>query len=355
MEQVKEAKEVKMVFCDYNADSFALANAKISNVNLYKKTNKLELFLLSDKLIDINEIEKFESYIKKRFNIKEVSLKITLPEEDRSNDIKNDWKKILAYLSKKIPVIKAFVKNSIIEIKDTELNINLYFKGKSLLEKQGINTYISNFINDIYANRYKVNFIEEDVNQTELQFTKANDDIIKEFAVNSAKAVKKNAEELVQGEETKQKNEYTKTQGTNTNFSEKTVQYKNNVGGSNQNAPSENVFANRGKATPDDPNLILGRNTNIKEQLIKIEDIGMDTTDAQITGEIVNLPDPTELKKSGKFLVSFDVYDGTSTITCKAFVTPDKLDNVISRLKVGSGVKVGGKAGFDNLDRKSVV
>lgn len=339
MEQVKEAKEVKIVFCDYNADSFALANAKISNVNLYKKTNKLELFLLSDELIDIDEIEKFEGYIKKRFNIKEVSLKISLPEENRSKIIEENWKKILAYLSKRVPVIKAFVKNSTIEINGNQMNINLCFKGKLLLEKQGIDAFIANFINDTYANRYKVNFIEENINETEIEFTKANENIIKEFAINSSKIIKKNEENNAQSNEqnTGNLNENRKFQNANSNYRKSGDNQHSNAGGNQYNnngennsqatfkQKGENEWASRGKATPDDPNLILGRNTNIREPLIKVEDIGMDTTDAQVIGEIVNVPDPTELKKSGKFLVSFDVYDGTSTITCKAFVTPDKL------------------------------
>ncbi len=367
MEQVKEAKEVKMVFCDYSADSFALANAKISNINLYKKTNKLELFLLVEELIPLEEIEKFENYIKKRFNIKDVSIKISLPEENRSKIIETEWKKILAYLSKKVPVIKAFVKNSTIEINESIITVNLCFKGKLLLEKQGIDVYISNFINDMYGNKYKVNFKEQKDNQTEIQFEKANDDIIKEFALNSAKSASKNAESVGQGTEqnnwkqksgnweatnSKKESKYSNS-GAKENTGEK--QFTRNARNSNQNETSENAFANRGKATPDDPSLIYGRNTNIRETLIKVEDIGMDTTDAQIIGEIVNVPEPTELKKTGKFLVSFDVYDGTSTITCKAFVTPDKIDAITKRLKVGNGVKVGGRAGFDNFAKEITI
>ena len=75
----------------------------------------------------------------------------------------------------------------------------------------------------------------------------------------------------------------------------------------------------------------------------------------QIVGEIVNVPDPTELKKSGKFLFSFDVYDGTSTITCKIFVLPEKKKSVSSKLKVGNGVKVGGKAAFDNFAKEITI
>ena len=42
---------------------------------------------------------------------------------------------------------------------------------------------------------------------------------------------------------------------------------------------------------------------NAKEELaIVLEDIGMDTSNVLLIGEIVSVPDPTELKKSGKLL-----------------------------------------------------
>ncbi len=41
------------------------------------------------------------------------------------------------------------------------------------------------------------------------------------------------------------------------------------------------------------------------------------------------------------------MYDGTSTVTCKAFVEPEKHDGVIKRLKGAKGAKVNGTAQFD--------
>ena len=67
---MEQLKEVKLVFCDYSADSFALANALISKVNLYKKTNIMEIFLQAKELIPIKEIQKFKKYVTKRFNLK---------------------------------------------------------------------------------------------------------------------------------------------------------------------------------------------------------------------------------------------------------------------------------------------
>ena len=198
---MEQLKEVKIVFGDYNTESFALANAKISNVNLYKKTNRLELFLQSDELIPVSELEKFETYAKKRFNFKEVNFKITLPEIDPEEEIKKDWSDILLFLSKKVPVIKAFLKNSKIEIDNNNINIHLSLKGQVLLEKQGIDKYIKDFIKDIYGKVYTINFVEENVEKTLSNFKEEKKNLIKEFSENSAKIIAFNKEHSVNVDE----------------------------------------------------------------------------------------------------------------------------------------------------------
>ena len=45
LEQTNQLKEIKIVFPDYEAESFNLADSVISNVNIYRKTNVMELFL----------------------------------------------------------------------------------------------------------------------------------------------------------------------------------------------------------------------------------------------------------------------------------------------------------------------
>ena len=370
---MEQLKEVKVVFCDYNSDSFALANAKISNVNLYKKTNRLEIFLLSDEIIPIGEIEKFDNYVRKRFNLKEVSLKITLPPDDR-NKRSLPYEQVRSFLSKNVAVIKAFLKNSTAEVKDGIITLHLCVKGKVLLEKQGIHNYISEFIKNTYDSNYRVEFVEDNYGEIEQNFDKAKEDIIKEFAESSARAVANkaanNEEEVNRQSENSEKHvkpqnswkekgswqpkNYNQNNANQSNGN----QNGNNNGNSNGNSGGNSGFNDempKGKSDPDDPSLIFGRNSNIREPIIKVADIGMDTTDAQIIGEIVNVPDPTELKKTGKFLYSFDVYDGTSTITCKCFVIPDKKDKVGKRLKPGTGVKVGGKAGFDNFAKEITI
>ena len=79
-----EVKMIKNVFVDYSSNSFAFSNAEIENVNLYRKTNRLEMFLKIDNYIDINEISNFEKYAIKRFNVSGVDLKIHL--KDKAED-----------------------------------------------------------------------------------------------------------------------------------------------------------------------------------------------------------------------------------------------------------------------------
>ena len=78
--------------------------------------------------------------------------------------------------------------------------------------------------------------------------------------------------------------------------------------------------------------LIYGRNANIKDPLLKIVDLSVDTGKVCIDGEIVNMGETRELK-TGKVLIPFDVYDGSSTITCKIFAKPEDSKQIIKRLK----------------------
>ncbi len=384
-------KEVKVVFSDYNTESFAMANAKISKADLYKKTSKLEIFLIADDFIDITEIQKFEKYVQTRFEIKDVIAKVTTKgkENESSEDtnikltekIKSDWKVIVDAISKKKPMLKAFIDEKNVEI-DDKINVYLCAKGKDLLEKQKIDTYISSFIKDIYGINYKVCFIEGN-SEIEESFKAEKKKIIQEFSANSEKAIEtEKAKAAVatnsnyNGNTGFNKNSSGNSNGSSSNsygnsngrgnYNNNGNGYKNYQNTNKSNTKSENIKADNSKgqdeekmypvsSEPADPSLIHGRNSNIREQLMKISDISIDTSDVQINGEIVNVPEPTELKKSGKFLFSFDVYDGTTTITCKIFVLPEKKDDVAGKLKPGKGVKVGGRAAYDNFAKEITI
>lgn len=347
MNQVNtEVKRIKNIFSDYSSNSFSFSDAEIENVNLYRKTNKLELFLKTDGYIDIPEFNNFEKYAIKRFNVSGVDFKVENIETEEP-PIKEEWNNILAYFSTKNPMAKAFLKNSELDF-NKDINIHIKVKGKEILEKQGLNTKISEFVKNLYGVGYKVNFIEDNIEEYEKMLKEKNENLIKEYAVETKNIQIENAEKL-NSSAPKEKKAENKEKSVNKNIN------KSGSNGNSEIPPSDMPVPKQAEEDDESSPLIYGRNGNIKEPLMKVGDISVDTSDVQIVGEIVNVPDPTELKKSGKFLFSFDVYDGTSTITCKIFVLPEKKKRVSSKLKVGNGVKVGGRAAFDNFAKEITI
>ena len=164
MNQVNtEVKKIKNIFSDYSSESFSFADAEIENVNLYRKTNKLELTLKTEGFVNVSEFNKFEKYAIKRFNLSGVEFKVENTEAEKP-PIKEEWSNILSYFSSKNPMAKAFLRNSELDF-ENDINIHIKVKGKEILEKQGMNTKISNFVKNLYGVGYKVNFIEDDIEE----------------------------------------------------------------------------------------------------------------------------------------------------------------------------------------------
>ncbi len=99
--------------------------------------------------------------------------------------------------------------------------------------------------------------------------------------------------------------------------------------------------------------LIIGNNINITEPLVKVSDLGTDDGKIAIQGEIIYTEDRT--LKSGKTLFSFDLYDGTSTITCKVFLEKDVAKRKMKRIKNAKGIKVSGTAQMDTFSNELTV
>ena len=64
---------VKDVFKDYEKQGNIL-ETQIENINLFKKSKKIEIKLLTEKPIKIQEIASFEEYLITRFQIQKVEL-----------------------------------------------------------------------------------------------------------------------------------------------------------------------------------------------------------------------------------------------------------------------------------------
>ncbi len=103
----------------------------------------------------------------------------------------------------------------------------------------------------------------------------------------------------------------------------------------------------------EDTPLILGTSQNITEPLVKVQDLGVEDGKVALQGEVLYSEDRT--LKSGKTLFSFDLYDGTSTITCKAFLEKDKAKKIMKRIQKSKGIKLSGTAQMDTFSNELTV
>ena len=71
-----------------------------------------------------------------------------------------------------------------------------------------------------------------------------------------------------------------------------------------------------------------------------------------IDGEIQSMEDKET--KSGKVILSIDIYDGTSTMTCKAFYL-EKMQKIVKRLKGTKAIKLAGRAQMDTFSNELTI
>ena len=327
-------KTIKEIFKDYNSNSFALNASKIKNINLYKKSNKIELELISTDVIKAADLYAFERYLEKRFNIKEAIIKVEYQNEIEI-DLKEEWRDIVNYMAYKHPLTKALLRNSSIELADKILNVNLALKGKQVLDARGFDKTLEKILSDVYGKKLKVCYVENITEEMQKQ--------IEEEAMRHEREAVEQAQ--------REAEEYAKEMQEKKHASK---------ADNNEGTPPIEEVPMGGDIPPFDPGemmpppppveeektpLIYGRSLKIKEQLVKVADLGIDSGKILLDGEVLNM-DSRELK-SGKVLVMFDLFDGSSTITCKAFVEGDKAKDTMKRIKDSAGVKVEGTAQFD--------
>ena len=312
----EELKTVKEIFGDYKEEC-SINQCKIEKINLYKKTNKLEIDLKAVEYIEITELLAFENYLKSRFNIETIEIDLKHEESVELPSIEVSWKNIVEYMSHKYPLTKVLLQNSKVQLQDKVVVVTICVTGVDFLNARGFDKVLEDTLKSLYGKTYKVKYVE-DIKEEEIQKIEQKSKMTEKYEIEKAISEAQAALEEQEEQEREEKKEIQEPVSSEDLLQEE---------------PEEK--------TP----LILGRNANIKDTIVKVADISIDSGKIALEGEIINT-DSRELK-SGKFLVMFDLYDGTSTITCKAFVEAEKAKIVLARLLDAKGVRISGTAQFD--------
>lgn len=306
-------KKINEIFSDYK-ELGNINNAIVEGVILRKNTRTLELKLRSDKHIGAEEVQLFDKYIKERFTLEACRIDVEYTECLVERPLEENLKDIVNSMAQKYPSINGILDNYEFELAEDTINFKFKVVVSGLLRANGYDRKIVKALKSLYGKEYKINFID-DVSTEELM--KLQEDTLDEEA--------KLAQEVVKA---------ALSNGSNASKNTNTFVDKN------QNGKAES----NGKG---DPALILGRSSKIKEPIIKITDITPDEGRVVIEGEISNI-ESKELK-SGKTLVSFDLYDGSSSITCKAFIKAGEEGEVLSKLNKANAIRLSGNAGQSNF------
>ncbi len=345
-----QGKTLKQVFSDYNENN-NLLETEIDNVNLFKKTNKLQVKVISNKKITLEEIDSFEDFLINKFKVAKASVDINYNKESEIEEtIQDDWKNIIKYIGKKEPFSKAILLNSTLEIDKEKVFVKLEMKGASFLVAQNFDKGIEHILSNLYNKKYKVEFIENTSNELEEKLLKKK----KEEEKQALLELEKQAKEEI---EAKKEEKRIKAEKEKQMKLEEEERIKENLRNENPELASKiEAFQNNSPEVKNENSpLILGRSLMIKTELVKIDSIPMEETTEMkvcVDGEILEGSIDSRDIKNEKVILMFNLFDGTSTIACKAFLGKDKLKEIKNRVSSAKGLRIEGVAKYNSYSKE---
>jgi DNA polymerase-3 subunit alpha (Gram-positive type) len=308
-------KRINEIFSDYESVGNINA-AMIEAVVLRKKTKTLEMRISSNKYIEIGEFEGLNKFIRERFALEDSIVIVKYVDGIFKKPIEEELQNIVFLAANKYPALKAVISNSVYKVEGNTINFNFKIAVSAFLKSMDYDKKIHKIIKNLYGTEYKINFVDK---------------ISSEELLRMAEEIRAK-ETLVIPKEVKE---------TSSNYVPKL---------SKETAEKKQEIKAETDGKKGDPFLILGRSAKIKEPVIKITDITPDEGRIALEGEISNI-EAKELK-SGKTLISFDLYDGSSSVTCKSFLKPSEEGEALSRLKKAKGVRISGNASYSKFSEE---
>ena len=340
---MQKTKLIGEIFSDYKTDDI-LKNVRIQEINLIKKANVLEMDLESEYYIEIKELWYFEKFLKERFGFSNIDVKIKYLGNVTIKPIEKEWENLICYMVHKYPLMRPMILlKSSIEVTNNKIVVTMKIKGADFLRGRKLDRELERVINNLFGYNYKVEFVEK-INEEEEKALEEKREQSKKMAIQKALEHMAIGEKIAEEKANKAKSAKSNKENNKDEKSSNKMETMTNM----PPVPPPDMppaFEEPEEETP----LICGRNSNLRTSIMKIADISPEDDMAAISGEILGGSIEEKELKSGKFLISFNVYDGTSTIACKVFAKPEEKQKIITRLTSAKGVKLEGKSGISNF------
>jgi len=286
-----------------------LKNAVIDNIKVYKKENKMDIFMHHDKIIDEVCIPEFKKDIINNFPFitkVNVNLLYNIEEYDVNTKIEKYWNNILNLTNKYSPVCFTILKESKWYINNSSLIIDAAYNGSFLLKYKKIDIKIKQQLKRRFNIDLNVNFKDAAISQ------KQKDEINNDF--------------------------------------------KNEI--SNLMLNSENLVADSIEQQKSISKKILNQQKNrkikintINESAVKMSNVIKDGEEIVVSGKILTV-DLKEIK-SERYLLSIDMTDLSDSVTVKFFIdTEDYKKDFKNIICIDKYIKVKGKVQFDTFSNE---
>ena len=345
---MQTTKLIGEVFSDYQTENI-IKQARILELNLIKKANVLEVDLESESYLEIKELWYFEKFLKERFQFSNVDIKIKYLENVTIKPIEKEWENLICYMVHKYPLMRPMILlKSSIEVTNNKIVVSMKMKGADFLIGRKLDRELERVIKNLFGYNYKVEFIEN-INEEDEKALEEKREQSRNIAIQKALEHMAIGEQIAEEMTSKKQAAKSKEQQKQNNKNQNPSQNPNVPPQDMPPMPPPEEIPNIPEEQEEDTPLICGRNPNLRTNIIKVVDISPDDDMAAISGEILGGSIEEKELKSGKFLISFNVYDGTSTIACKVFAKPEEKQKIITRLSAAKGVKLEGKSGISNF------
>lgn len=302
-------KRINEVFSDCKL-SGGINRAIVEKVVLFKDSKTLEMVIASDNYIENGQVESLNTFMRERFCLDDSRIVINYTNEDGGLPVGDEIGSIISSICDQYPSLNALMPNCDFKVEDNSIEFHFKTPAADLLKSMNYDQIISEELRKFYNKSYVINFIDD---VTDEGLEKLHEEI-------------RNRELEIVKEESK-------------------VRPTANIP---KSEPSNGKTG--GKENKGDPMLIMGRSSKIKDPIINITDISPNEGRVAIEGELFDL-ESKELS-SGKTLISFSIYDGTSSITCKSFIKEGEGAEAFSRLKKAKGLRLVGNAGYSTFSNE---
>lgn len=339
------SKFISEVFKDYPLND-NLISAEIKSMNLDKSKSVLQLDIISNKPITLSNIASFEDFAICKFNINSLALNVEYENVEIEQNIESMWKDVIKFFGRREPMVASSLNNSKLLIEENKITVMLLTKLKFILEAKKVDKTLEILFNNLFNKKYIVKFelaSDKDFEERYENMHRLAEHIVLE------KVAKDNAEALA-------------------NMANNPI---STVSGSGDKPfvprPKMNVITTenyekeelteikkvKGEETP----LIYGSSLKMKSEYYKIINIPQinpgDELKVVLEGNIIN-PEMISGRKQND-IVSFNIFDGTSTITCKFFPKKDDSEEVFGKLKKAKAARIEGGARFDEFAKEVTV